>query len=210
MNVLKGIVHYSDYNIDVVLQSIQVDILKFENNLRKLLFLNGLNNRSVIDYLETKLTLIKNDKEREFQKKRLANYKKSDTKMSVLGPFQIFYINDLLLFSNSTEAKKIFKIFDREFNGKSYQSNIIINDLRNMAMHGKNPIEKNYDTNVYSLDSLKFLLFSLKILRESNGIIEDQINQNIDYKSAVMIENRSKLVMISKHKLKAINYFLSR
>src|SRR5688572_17411259 len=42
--VIKGVVHISDYNKDIVLQTIQDDILSFERKLRHLLLLNGFGN----------------------------------------------------------------------------------------------------------------------------------------------------------------------
>ena len=41
-NVLRGVVHISDYNRNNVLESVQDDLLAFERKLRQLILLNGL------------------------------------------------------------------------------------------------------------------------------------------------------------------------
>ena len=64
-NVLKGIVHFADYNRNIVLKRIQDDMLNFEMNLRECLVLNGKTNQSIIEYLEYRFnkSKYKNDKE---------------------------------------------------------------------------------------------------------------------------------------------------
>lgn len=51
-NILKGIVHFSDYNRNIVLKRIQDDVLNFEFNLREFLILNGRSNKDILSFFE--------------------------------------------------------------------------------------------------------------------------------------------------------------
>lgn len=203
-NIIKGIVHFSDYNIEKVIQTIQDDVLKFEKNLRKLLYLKGFRNNDIINYLKIKLK--KNYNEGlEFKINKLDENK---DKMNSLGEFQMFYLFDLLLFSGSSTSGPAFVIKNRKINGV-YKGINIINDLRNNVMHAKNPVALN-ENKVYSLNTLHDFFISLNALKEENALLEEIIFNNPVFQKSIKLDNENKLRIIKDHHPQAIDYFLRR
>lgn len=206
--VLNGIVHYSDYNQTKVLQAIQDDVLTFERRMRQYLFLQNYRNKDLIDYFDYRIKKCKNKKNAEFLEVRLAAFKRKKTEMDALGEFQMFDLLDLLDFGNSAKSGKIFPATTIELNDKKYSQITLVTSLRNMAMHGKNPVEKDQETSVYSINSLRYLFTALKTLEYFTHQIENLINNQEDYKKSIMMDNQSKLNIIHKHHPKALNYFI--
>ena len=133
------------------------------------------------------------------------NYEKKVWEIETLGAFQIFEISDLLKFSAS---KSIYKIANPNIDGKQVDGIEIVRELRNIAMHGKNPISKKFDTSLYSLDSLMKLSKSLILLLEETSSISKMIRANPDLLKSIELNNRSKLEIIYNHHPKALEFFL--
>lgn len=205
-DVLIGIVHFSDYNQTKVLQAIQDDVLAFERRMRQLLFLAGFRNKDMLNYFEKRAE--QNENSRSFYRGRISVLENRLDEMNQLGEFQLYSLKDLMEFSNDHPGEDLLKSNNIEVNGKQWQEIKLINDLRNMAMHGKNPIEMEEGTHVFSTKSLNKLFQSLRALRRLTYRIEKLISDNPDYRKSVEMENRSKLHIIDKHHPKALNYFL--
>lgn len=210
-NVLMGIVHLSDYNDDIVIQTIQDDFLKFERNLRHWYELNGLNNQDMVDFFQYKSSKAKKDsKNKEFWETRVNMTVSRKTEMGILGEFQLFDFNDLLLFGCSKKYKRIFKIEKSMINGDEIDGVKVLTDLRNLAMHGKNPIEFNKQETIYSIDSLVSICDKLSFFKAQYLILLEQIRNHSDYIKSIEMDNRSKLRIINEHHPKALDYFLNK
>lgn len=204
--VLHGIVHFSDYNQTTVLQAIQDDVLTFERRMRQFLFLNNFRNKDMFEYFKYRAENSKNSK--DFYLARIASLEKKSKEMNQLGEFQLFDLKDLLEFGNSKKSKKLFKSESIKINNKNIHEIKLVTGLRNMAMHGKNPVEIDLETSVYSLESLKHLFAALSTLRKFTYNIEKLIANHEDYKKSIRLENQSKLEIIHQHHPKALNYFI--
>ena len=204
--VLSGIVHFSDYNQTKVLQAIQDDVLTFERRMRQYLFLKNYRNRDMIKYFQYRAE--KNPNSRDFYLGRIKTLERRADEMNQLGEFQVFDLKDLLEFGNSSQYNELFPSTTTDLNGKKVNQIQLITSLRNMAMHGKNPVEKDQETSVYSIESLKYLFTALNTLENFTYRIEKMINNHEDYKKSVVMDNRSKLEIIHQHHPKALNYFI--
>ncbi len=204
--VLTGIVHFSDYNQTKVLHAIQDDVLTFERNLRQYLFLKDFRNEHMLDYFKYRSE--KNEHSKRFYSGRLNQLEHRKDEMNQLGEFQMFDLKDLLEFGNDAQSNNSFEYSKVTLQDKSMYESTLVNSLRNMAMHGKNPVEIDEESSVYSIESLEYLFTALKVLENFTYRIEKLIADHGDYKKSVMMENRSKLEIIYQHHPKALNYFM--
>lgn len=65
-DVLMGLVHICDYNKNIVLQSIQDDILDFERMIRQLLDLSGYTNNHMIEHFQGLMKYARNERDRAY------------------------------------------------------------------------------------------------------------------------------------------------
>lgn len=77
-----------------------------------------------------------------------------------------------------------------------------------MAMHGKNPVEKQQGSSIYFIESLRQLFQALKTLEEFTYRIEKLIHEHKDYQKSVELDNQKKLEIIHQHHPQALNYFI--
>jgi hypothetical protein len=205
--ILKGIVHFADYNRNIVLKRIQDDVLNFELNLREFLVLKGKTIYDIIKFYEDSIN--KESKERILNhcERRLNFFKNKEKEIKSLGEFQLCELSDLMDYCNSSFSNNIFKFENHEdFDFKI--GNHIIGPLRNMVMHGKNPIEKDIFSSIFSIESLIKFEKSLKILKYYNSKLEELIYTNEDYQLSVKLENQNKLKIIHEHHPRALKYFI--
>ncbi|WCL50748.1 hypothetical protein [Leptospira sp. GIMC2001] len=209
--ILKGIVHFADYNHDKVLKNLQDDILNFELNLRQLLVIEKLSNLDLIKYFKNKRDS-KNTKSSDYSRydEKINRFEKTISNRDYLSEFQTFDISDLLNFCNSDFSKKIFPLEKVKIETKKFSPGEIIRNLRNTAMHGKDPIGKDEAASIYSMESLSKFLTNLKIFRQLANDLEEKIKNHDDYRKSIQLENQSKLNIIHAHHPSALNYFLSR
>lgn len=205
--VLKGIVHFADYNKNIVLKRIQDDVLNFELNLREFLVLNGKSNEDIIEYFEQSLSIEKREKNKQHFERKLNFFKSKKTEINILGAFQLCDLSDLMDYCNSSFSNAIFK-FENHKDFNNTIGNQIIGTLRNMVMHGKNPIEKDSDTSIFSIESLLKFQKSLQILDYYNAKLESLIYSNKEYQLSIQLENQNKLKIIHEHHPRALKYFL--
>jgi hypothetical protein len=207
-SVIHGIVHISDYNRDIVLQAIQDDILSFERKLRQLILLHGKKNDNMRAYFEYKLASSKKDRDKSYYENKVKLYDNKVHEINSLGQFQLFDFSDIMDFASSSFSDKIHTFGQYEINMSKKNGAEELKKLRNLAMHGKNPVSINYETSIFSLDSLEQLFESLKILRKEYSAISLKIRQHPDFQKSIKLENRSKLDIIHYHHPKALEYFL--
>lgn len=206
--VLRGVVHISDYNRDIVLQNIQDDLLSFERKLRQLILLNGFINDDMLKYFEYKLARNTSPSKREYYELRLKSYNKRKNEIDSLGQFQLFEFSDLMNFGSSSFSKVIHKVGSYVLGNTKKNGAEILRQLRNLAMHGKNPVSINRETSIYSLESLHLLSESLQVLRKEYSEVSKKIRQHPDFLRSTELENRKKLEIIHDHHPKALEYFL--
>ena len=204
--VLNGIVHFSDYNQTKVLQAIQDDVLTFERRMRQYLFLKNYRNEDMIDFFRYRAE--KYSRSREFYSEKIEILEKRADEMNQLGEFQVFDLRDLLQFGNSSYSDKLFPSETIELNNKNINEINLVTSLRNMAMHGKNPVEKDEESSVYSIESLRYLFTALRTLEDFTYRIEKLIDGQEDYRKSLIMDNRSKLEIIHEHHPQALNYFI--
>lgn len=204
--VLTGIVHYSDYNQTGVLQAIQDDVLTFERKMRQYLFLRDYRNEDMLEYFQYRAD--KDAHSKRYFEGRISTFEKRKDKLNQLGEFQMFDLKDLLEFGKSTKSNKLFPSQYIEINGKNILESTLVNSLRNIAMHGKNPVELDEESSVYSIASLKYLFQALKTLEIFTYRLEKLIWDDEDYQKSKRMDNRNKLEIIDKHHPKALDYFL--
>ena len=204
--VLSGVVHFADYNQTTVLRAIQDDVLTFERKMREYLFLKNFRNEDMIQYFKDRAE--QSERSRSYFQSRIRQLERREDEINQLGEFQCFTLKDLLEFANDTQPESIFPYGKIEFQGKSFYESTLVNSLRNLAMHGQNPVEIDEETSVYSIESLEYLFKALKTLETFTYRIEKLIANHIDYRSSVVMENQSKLQIIHKHNPKALRYFI--
>lgn len=118
---IKGVVHIVDYNRKFIFFEFYKLLFTYEKMVRKLLELSGEDNDSFLNYLKQK-----SEKEQAQVKKKETFWtglyincigdkaseieRRKDARLK-LGPFQDFYLHDLLVFCNS---KRILKITNQD------------------------------------------------------------------------------------------------
>lgn len=205
--VLKGIVHFADYNRNIVHKRIQDDVLNFEINLREFLILNGKTIEDILKFYEYSLMHEKRERNKLHFERRISFFNSKEAEIKALGQFQLCDLSDLMDYCNSTYSNQIFK-FENHTNLNNKIGNQIIGPLRNLVMHGKNPIEKEIDSSIFSIESLIRFKTSLEILEYYNSKLEELIYSNEDYQVSVKLENQNKLKIIHEHHPRALKYFI--
>ncbi len=204
--VLGGIVHFADYNQTNVLRAIQDDVLTFERKMREYLFLKNFRNEDIIQYFRDRAE--QSERSKSYFQGRVRQLEKRKEELNQLGEFQGFTLKDLLEFANDAQPESIFPYSKINFQGKSIYESTLVNSLRNLAMHGQDPVEIDEETSVYSIESLEYLFKALKTLETFTYRIEKLIANHSDYSTSVRMENQSKLEIIYKHNPKALRYFI--
>lgn len=206
-NILKGIVHFSDYNRNIVLKRIQDDVLNFEFNLREFLILNDRSNTDILSFFEYRKKKASGQRDKNHWSDKVLRFEKKTNQMKNLGQFQLFNLTDLMFYCKSSRSKRLFE-FDPHPLDKNKDESDIIGSLRNLAMHGKNPVEKDLDSGIFSIESLKYFTESLKVLKKYNSELVEKIYNNEDFLRSVKLENQNKLRIIHEHHPKALKYFV--
>ncbi|MBP6872702.1 MAG: hypothetical protein KBC43_11905 [Bacteroidales bacterium] len=209
-HVLRGVVHICDYNQDNVIQAIQDDVLAFERNLRQWLILSGFSNDHFMIYFKYKISSVKKEKEADYWKSRHDWATKKIEEMKNLSPFQLYDFSDLLNFVSSSFSKETFKIPIVLISGEKHSGIHELSSLRNLAMHGKNPITFDEPEQIYSQKSLEILFAQLEFLTKMTHELTLKIRNHGDYIKSIKIDNENKLRIIHEYHPKALWYFIGR
>lgn len=156
---LTGVVHFSDYNRDLVGAYLFAQFAKYERGLRELAICKKLENVNMREYFEEKKAKSSKDKDIEFYERRLANYDNELKRMEKAGEFQFFYMDELIGLLKSQNI---------------IQLNKSIVELRNMIMHARPPIkmtDAHTDDFIYDLTSFKrFFKYAVMLLTDSKCV----------------------------------------
>lgn len=128
--VLTGVVHFSDYNREVVYTYLYAELASYERDLRELLVLSNLNNDdmyasfwSIVNHHKSK-----GDKEETVRTYlgKIDDYDKKREKLEKIPAFQGFQLDDLRTLAKKRE---VIELED-------------IRDLRNQVMHARDSVEQ--------------------------------------------------------------------
>lgn len=154
---LTGVVHFSDYNKDLVDNYLFNQFAKYERGLRELLKRNRLDNESMKTFFEGKSA--EPGEVGKFYLKRLNRYKSTLKKRENAKDFQLDYLDDLI---GLLEFHHIIELDDD------------VVDLRNMVMHVHPLIEMkdaHTDDYIFTRDSFeRFFGHVLTLLRDSKRV----------------------------------------
>lgn len=211
--VIKGVVHVSDFNRNIVLQSIQHDVLDFERNLRQWLLLNNVTNDSILAFFEYQLNSNKRGKGKlDYWQKQIDEFegKKKSGVLDKFGQLQHFSLSHLLQFANSSYSSHLLDTrngIELSSGSKSTISQIIL-DLRNSAMHGKDSIDFQTESGVHTIDQLQDFYKSINTFISKFEELEQKILSHEKHKRALILDNASKLQIIGEHYPDAIEFFI--
>lgn len=146
---IKGVVHIVDYNNELINFEFYRVVYQFEKMLRGILHFKNETNDSLLEWMR-----VKGKTDRYWGKRYRTCCPESPRKHQELadkrrncGPFQTFYLNDLLHF-----------IADRNYVNKSFAKSIHqINSLRNWVAHSQDLAHRTGRVNspLYRIDELK-------------------------------------------------------
>ena len=194
--ILRGVVHVSDYNRDVVLAALQEDLLKFERLLRQYLILSKKKNEDMLGYIKYKAK-----KNSYFADKlKRAESEKGQEAIKKLGLFQTFDLRDLLFFIQSSRNKVPLTLEE--------DAPERLGELRNLAMHAKNTIELE-EERLYSTDSLARLLDDLHLLKKEYLNAAAKLEALPESRDMLRARNRATLDMIHKQGVSSLVHLLT-
>lgn len=143
--VLKGVIHFADYNSDFVYKHLYDRFFELENSLRNYLKIKNLDNQDLLEHLSSKRGLDEEDR------------KTLGEKMSSRRPFQEAGLKDLFDLINSHNLNIDLPQDD-------------LRDLRNQVMHEKQFVEhKDFVRKEmhYDLDSFGTFFERVQMLRKA-------------------------------------------
>jgi hypothetical protein len=211
---LRGIVHMSDYNRNIVLQRIQDDLLRYERMLRQWFRTHELKNQDMLDMFRQKYEKYKEEwaqisvesskkKDRESSMNiwegKLIAFDRKKKKIAQDSDFIHFEFRDLLEFAQHITDNSYTLPNNRYINE--------LGDLRNTAMHAKDPVTMSTDR-IYSLSDFKNLFRRVNMLRTEHDKLQHLSRVHPTQMRSMELENRFKLEIITNHHPKALNYFL--
>ena len=157
---LSGIVHFSDYNSEIVSHFLYNYLHKFEKALREVLKIKNIDDSAILDYFETQQKNYKPDA-KEYIKYQCRIDEYHDNK-DLHSSFQNYYIDDLI---GLLKAKKILTSIDIDR----------IRSIRNDVMHIRNFVKKikssnslKYDFNTFKKSFDKVIYFNKQFKRILN------------------------------------------
>lgn len=153
---IKGVVHIVDYNNDFIYFQFYQAIYQFEKMLRGTLHHRGERNDTLLAWMDEKGSTVRHWNKRYAAccPRDMKKLREQEEKRRNCGPFQTFYLNDLLYF-----------IADREYVSPYFSESIIqIRNLRNWVAHSQDlaHMVDSVDSPLYRIDDLK------KFVRNAN------------------------------------------
>lgn len=169
-NMIKGVVHIVDYNNPDIYVELYRMLLKFEQNLRKLLIEKGYRNKDILEWFDMKCRKETDSKIKNHFKRR-ANYYNGDKekdKREKANPFQTFLLSELLYFIIDIQLVEISKDDEEK-----------IRELRNWIAHSKDvtAIHPNSDHPVYNIEGLKKFIGLAKSFFNSYDVLELRLEE---------------------------------
>jgi hypothetical protein len=157
---LTGVIHFSDYNEDLVDTYLFAQFAKYERGLRQLAIGHELKNNNMREYFEEKKAEPNaKDKDIEYYEERLRKYDSTLGRMKKAGEFQFFFMDDLI---GLLKSRNIIQL------------NKSVVELRNIIMHARPPIEMtdvHTDDFIYDIKSFKrFFKYATTLLMDSKCV----------------------------------------
>lgn len=207
--VVKGVLHISDFNRNTVLQAIQHDFLTFERNLRQLLLLNEVSNETLLTFFQYKA---QKSKSVEYWKGQENAYllKRSSGELDNFSELQHFTLRHLLEYASSSFSSKVFDLNETiNLQSAVKKSELsILSDLRNLVMHAKDSINMKSGNVLNSISQLRDFYIAISVFKRSFERLEFLIGAHPKHKRAIQLDNSSKLTIIDEHYPNAINFFI--
>lgn len=164
-NMIKGVVHIVDYNNPDIYVELYRMLLKFEQNLRKLLIENGYKNEDILEWFDMKGRKETTSNARKHFKHKVNYYNGDEEKKKRINanPFQTFLLSELLYF-----------IIDFQLVEISEDDEEKIRELRNWIAHSKDvtTIRPNLEHPVYNIKGLKSFIDLVKSFFNSYDVLE--------------------------------------
>jgi hypothetical protein len=207
--VVKGVVHISDFNKNAVLQAIQHDMLAFERNLRHWYLLNEIDNNTLLGFFRQKSAGKRNAAYWKAQLEVFINLQQQGH-LARYSELQHFNLSHLLDFGNSSASTKLFvtnDIVEMDTTTRSEARKIII-ELRNNAMHARDSIDTKNIQEIHTAAELKRFYIRIDTFIRKYEELEEKIHGHEKHKRAVILENSGKLTIIGQHYPNAIEYFI--
>ena len=155
--VLTGVVHFSDYNLEVVGLYLYAQIARYERGLRKLLKHHNLKNEDMLERFRAIADTTKRDETRKRYEKKICDFKKDKDKFAKQYPFQSFYLDDLV---------------DLAKNRGVIELSTKVKDLRNQIMHSHALIDMadaSTDDFIYDVKSFE------KFFKRAGDLLTDSL-----------------------------------
>jgi len=162
--VLTGVVHFSDYNKPEVGIYLFTLLDSYERSLRKLLAQSGYTNEDMLNYFIYKINRERKESrtKTEFENKK-SDYERNKSKYDLLPPFEMFYLTDLIYFTNHM---KLSKVHDG------------VKELRNAIMHAHTYVGKedvNRNDYIYDFQSFKEFFSQVVILHQDYKKVNNRL-----------------------------------
>lgn len=169
---IKGVVHIVDYNNDLINFEFYKAVYHFEKMLRGVLHFRGETNDSLLEWMKKKGKYDNHwrSRYRKCNPKDHVNNQKKEEQRRNCGPFQTFYLNDLLYF-----------VSDREYVSRSFRESIDgIRNLRNWVAHSQDLAYKTgeVDAPLYRIDELKQFVRNANRFFECFEELEDLVRRD--------------------------------
>lgn len=143
---LDGVIHFTDFNKEVVSRYLYALFYRYERALRSLLALSGYHNADLLRYIREMAQKAETKEARMHYGGRKGDYhtERFQEKLRNSPAFQPFYLDDLIDFANAT--------------GSALDPRVV--ELRNMVMHSHEMVNKqDWDANGYIFEFSVFEQF---------------------------------------------------
>lgn len=165
-DLIKGVVHIVDYNNNNLYVELFRLLLKFEKQLRKLLFEKRKRNQDVLNYYKYKA------KKNEFFAKRYEYFTegKGQDQMKNSNELEAFYLRNLIMFALSQ------KILDHKMTDLNS-----ITEIRNWVAHSQEVITINpsNDHPIYNIEGLKSFVRNVRSLFDAYDHLELELEKTL-------------------------------
>lgn len=204
-DMIRGVVHISDFNHPVVIKALQDDVSDFEQLLRKWLLLHGHTQQQVFDYVEENAKTAKqHSRDYWIQRYEALNRQWQEGRHHQVGELRLFYLIELLEFGITTYA---YTESQTPFEALSKSDAKKLNQLRNTVMHAGNPIERD-QAKLFSDGSLHEFLRSIQLLKKCQIMFELGIWAHKVFTELRRKENLHRLQLIKQHPEHGLDFLL--
>lgn len=149
---LTGVVHFSDYNQDVVSTFLYAQFAKYERELRSLIERSGLKREDMLIRFDELKDSAENNKRRNKYGRKRGIAEKNHKDHPNLAPFDDFYLDDLI---DLAGGRKVIQLDDE------------VVALRNMIMHSRDSVnmaDASTPDYIYRVDTFELFFKRVRVL----------------------------------------------